>query len=65
MQTLCLLEEKAGIEGQFIPGTQEMSGNAENFLPLFRPTSMGEVIDDAIHWVSFHGASNDVQFSVG
>ena len=41
-----------------------MSGNLGNLLPALRPTSEGEVIDSAIHWVTFHRASNDVQFSI-
>ena len=65
MQTLVLLEEKARIDGQFILGIPEMSGNAGNFLPAHGPTSKGEAIDSAIHWVTFHRASNDVQLSIG
>ena len=59
----CPLEEKTRNDGQFIPGTQEMAGNMENILPLLGPCSKGEVIDSAIHQVTFHRASNDVQFS--
>ena len=61
----CPLEEKARINGQFIPGTPEVSGNVGNFLPALGPSSKGEAIDGAIHWITFHIASNDVQFSFG
>ena len=52
----CPLEEKTGIDGQFIPGTLEEPGNVGNFLPLLRLSSKGEAIDGVIHWVTFHGA---------
>ena len=60
----CPLEEKARFNGQFIPSAPEVSGNVGNILPVFGPCSKGEVIDSAIHWVTFHRASNDVQFSL-
>ena len=41
-----------------------MSGDVGNLLPSIRPISKGEVIDGAINWVTFQGASNDVQFSI-
>ena len=41
----------------------EVLGNVGNVLPTFRPSSKGEVVDSAIYWVTFHRASNDVQFS--
>ena len=41
-----------------------MSGDVGYLLPSIGPTSKGEVIDSAIHWVTFHGASNDVQFNI-
>ena len=40
-----------------------MLGNVRNILLAFGPTSKGEAVDGAIHWVVFHRASNDVQFS--
>ena len=52
------------MDGQFIPGTLEVSDNAGNFLSALRPSSKGEAIDGAIHWVTFCGALNDVQFSI-
>ena len=41
-----------------------MSGNVGNVLLAFRPSSKGEVVDSAINLVAFHGAMNDVQFSL-
>ena len=41
-----------------------MSGNVGNVQLAFGPTSKGEAVDDAIHQVTFHGASNDVPFSL-
>ena len=41
-----------------------MSGNAGNVLPALGPSSKGKVVDGAIHWVVFHGALNNVQFSL-
>ena len=46
---------------EFIPTAPEVSSNAGNLLPAFRPNSKGEAIGSAIHWVTFHGTSNDVQ----
>ena len=60
----CPLEEKTGIDRQFIPDTPEVSGNVRNFLLMLRPSPKGEAIDGAIHWVLFHRALNDVQFSI-
>ena len=37
------------MDRQFAPGSQEMSGDAEDLLPSIRPTSKGEAIDGAIH----------------
>ena len=42
-----------------------MLGNAGNVLLAIRPSSKGEAVDDAVHWVAFDRASNDVQFSLG
>ena len=42
-----------------------MLGNVGNILPVFAPSSKGGVVDGAIHWVVFHRALNDVQFSLG
>ena len=61
----CPLEEKAGIDGQLIPGTPEMPGTAGNLLPSLGLTCKGEAIGDAIHQATFHRALDDVQFSVG
>ena len=41
-----------------------MSDHVGYVLLVFGPASKGEVVDGTIHWVTFHGASNDVQFSL-
>ena len=60
----CPLEEQAGINGQFVLGSSEVSGYPGDLLPALRPTSKGVAIDGAIHWVKLHRALNDVQFSI-
>ena len=60
----CPLDEEASINGQFVPGSPEVSGNLGNLLPVLGPTFGGEVIDGAKCQVAFHGALNDVQFSI-
>ena len=42
-----------------------MLGNVGNALLAFGPSSKDEVVDGAIHWVTFCRDSNDVQFSFG
>ena len=58
----CPLEEWARFDGQFIPSAPEVLGNAGNILLAFGLSSKGEAVDSAVHQVTFHGASNDVQF---
>ena len=58
------LEEQARLNGQFVPSAPEVLGNVGNILPVFRPSSKGEVVHGAIHQITFHGASNDVQSSL-
>ena len=58
------LEEKARFKRQFVPDSPEMSGNLGNLLSVPGPISKDQVIDDAIHWVTFHRTLNDVQFSI-
>ena len=40
-----------------------MSGNVGDLLPVVWPPSKGEVIDGAIHQVTFYRALNDAQFN--
>ena len=42
-----------------------MSGNVGDLSSVVWPSSNGETIDGAIHWVTLSGALNDVQFSIG
>ena len=53
-----------GFNGEFVPSAPEVLGNEGNILLAFGPTSKGEAVDDAIHQVTFHRASNDVQLSI-
>ena len=62
MHTLVSLRSRPDLT-QFIPSAPDMSGNAGNVLSKFGPSCKGEAVDSPIHWVTFHGASNDVQFS--
>ena len=50
----CHLEEKTIIDGQFIPSAPEVSGNTWDVLNSIWPSSEVEVMDCAIHQVSFH-----------
>ena len=50
----CPLEEKTIIYGQFISSAPEMSGNVRDVLNMIWSSSKGQVIDSAIHWVTFH-----------
>ena len=45
-------------------GSPEVSGDPGDLLPALRPTCKGEAIGSAIHWVTFYGTSNYVQFSI-
>ena len=55
--------EKARVNGQFILGSPEMSGDLGHLLPALIPASKDKTVDGAIHKVSFQQTSNDVQFS--
>ena len=61
---LCPIEEQARLNGQFVPSVPEVLASVGNILPVFGHSSKGEVVDGAIHWFTFHGTSNDVQFSL-
>ena len=53
----------ASMLGQYT-ASPEMPGDLGNLLSVLGPTSKGQVIDGAIHCISFHGTLNDVKFSI-
>ena len=65
MQTLVPLRSRPELMDSSSLADPEMSGNVGNFLHSIGPPSRGEVIDGAIHQVTFYRASNDVQFRFG
>ena len=61
----CPPEVKTIINGQFISRGPEMSGNTKVILNRIWLSSKGQVIDSAVHQVTFYCSANDIQFSCG
>ena len=62
MHTLVPLRSRPDLTDSLSLVPQEVLDNVRYILPAFGPFFKGEAVDSAIHWVTFHRTSNDVQF---
>ena len=58
-------EEEACFCGQLIPGTPEVCGDPWDLLPAIWPYLKGEVVQCAVHQVTFNGTSDGIQLGSG
>ena len=62
---LVSLQQDTILNGDFIPGAPEVSGDPWDLLEVVRPPSKGEVVQGVVDWITLYSSSNGIDFTIG